>query len=105
MGGTQRKGDALVFFAHHEQVDKIQVKSSIAERNLVGNEENNSKSSIVRPLACGLLTALLVLLIGLAAWALVGIDQKSQLLARFADVDQRCKNEGVMEIFILVLIF
>ena len=40
----------------------------------------------MRPLACGLLTAFLVLLIGLAAWALVGIDQKSQLLARFADV-------------------
>ena len=105
MGVTQRKGDALVFFADHEQVDKLQVKSTIAERNLVGNEESSSKSSIVRPLACGLLTAFLVLLIGLAAWALVGIDQKSQLIARFADVDQRCKNEGVMGIFILVLIF
>ena len=82
-----RKGKVtLFFFVDHEHLDKLQVASSIAERNLVGNEESSSKSSIVRPLACGLLTAFLVLLIGLAAWALVGIDQKSQLLARFADV-------------------
>ena len=40
---------------------------------------------MARPLLCGIMVALLVLGISLAAWALVGIDRRSQLLARFND--------------------
>ena len=67
---------------------------SSAEGNLVDeeNEESSSKRSIARPLACGLFTALLVLSIGLVAWVLAGVDQRSQLLARFADVDRSIED-------------
>ena len=37
---------------------------------------------MARLLLCGIMVALLVLGIGLAAWALVGIDRRSQQLAR-----------------------
>ena len=65
---------------------------SAAEGNLVENEESSSKSSIARLLACGLFTALLVLSIGLAAWVLARVDQRSQLLARSADVDRSIED-------------
>ena len=48
-------------------------------------DENGSRPSMARPLLCGIMMALVVLAIGLAAWTLVGIDRRSQQLARSDD--------------------
>ena len=61
--------------------DTHQASNSLVQENLVGVEEGR-RSSMAHPLLCGIMMALLVLGIGLAAWALVGIDRRSQQLAR-----------------------
>ena len=59
-----------------------QVTKSSVQENLV---EEGRRPSVAQPLFCGIMIALLILCIGLAAWALVGIDRRSQQLARFGD--------------------
>ena len=65
-----------------------QASKSLVQENLVGVEEGR-RSSMAHPLLCGIMMVLLVLGIGLAAWALVGIDRRSQQLARSGDGDGR----------------
>ena len=61
-----------------------QVAKSSVQESLVGVEEAR-RFSMARPFLCGIMVALFVLGIGLAAWALVGIDRRSQQLARSGD--------------------
>ena len=58
-------------------------------------DENGSRPSMARPLLCGIMMALVVLAIGLAAWTLVGIDRRSQQLARSDDaMVGQCPDDG-----------
>ena len=52
---------------------------------------------MARPLLCGIMMALVVLAIGLAAWTLVGIDRRSQQLARYDDaMVGQCPDDSVV---------
>lgn len=79
--------------------DTHQATNSPVQENLVGVEEGR-RTSMAHPLLCGIMVALLVLGIGLAAWALVGIDRRSQQLARSGDGDGRLTVICVMDEFI-----
>ena len=60
-------------------------------------DENGSRPSMARPLLCGIMMALVVLAIGLAAWTLVGIDRRSQQLARYDDaMVGQCPDDSVV---------
>ena len=60
-------------------------------------DENGSRPSMARPLLCGIMMALVVLAIGLAAWTLVGIDRRSQQLARSDDaMVGQCPDDSVV---------
>ena len=60
----------------------IDVCTQVAKSSVQVSVEEGRRSSLVRPLLCGIMVALLVLGIGIAVWALVGIDRRGQQLAR-----------------------